>query len=269
MCECDFSPAWIRPSKPTTFQTKESCGKQRQELQQPPVQPAVQPPVQPPVYILGIDETGYGSGVGDLCVAGVVFSQEILRSPLSQQIKDSKKLSKKRRLELYQKILKEADAVYVEFGRQEDIDSPESNILLVNMTCMKKIIEAASKKTSDQINYSPPSFILIDGARVPLLLSSSPGEPSHQHIHSIVKGDARSICIGAASIVAKVERDAYIANLVEKNPVLQKYDVHKISIKTNIDKKHMPFLRANGRSISGDIRLKITKPNDSRIWGAW
>ena len=147
---------------------------------------------------------------------------------------------------MYQKILKEADAVYVEFGRQEDIDSPESNILLVNMTCMKKIIEAASKKTSDQINYSPPSFILIDGARVPLLLSSSPGEPSHQHIHSIVKGDARSICIGAASIVAKVERDAYIANLVEKNPVLQKYDVHKNM--GYLSKSHRDALDLYGRT---------------------
>lgn len=135
-------------------------------------------------YICGIDEVGRGPLAGPV-VAGAVILPKDCRI---LYINDSKKLSAKKREELSREIQEKALAVGIGLSTQERID--EINILQATYEAMRKAIAALPVR---------PSLLLNDAVTIPEVDIPQVG---------IVKGDARSISIGAASIVAKVYRDA-------------------------------------------------------------
>ena len=146
-------------------------------------------------FVCGIDEAGRGPLAGPVFAAAVILPEgEIIKG-----INDSKKLSPKKRDELYDIICKKAIAWSSASVSEKVID--EINILNATYLDMK----AAAEKLSQN-----PDYILIDGNRMPPALPS-PGE-------TIVKGDSKSISIAAASIIAKVERDRYISEMAKIYP---------------------------------------------------
>ena len=144
--------------------------------------------------VAGCDEAGRGPLAGPVVVAACILP------PLHhiEDVNDSKQLSKKKREELYKQIKKEALAYNVVFIYEDEID--ELNIYEATKKGMKLAIEGLSIK---------PEYALIDF--MPLRLESIKTE-------SITKGDAKSATIAAASILAKVERDAYMAKMDIKYP---------------------------------------------------
>ncbi|WP_081677263.1 ribonuclease HII [Butyrivibrio sp. WCD3002] len=135
-------------------------------------------------FICGIDEVGRGPLAGPVYAAAVILPKDckIL------YINDSKKLSEKKREELYSEIMEKAVSVGIGFSTHERID--EINILQATYEAMAKAVAELSVK---------PELLLLDAVHVPQL------EEYKQE--SIIKGDAKSVSIAAASIVAKVTRD--------------------------------------------------------------
>ena len=134
-------------------------------------------------YICGIDEVGRGPLAGPVVAAAVILPKDcdIL------YINDSKKLSEKKREELYNVIMEKAVAVGVGYAGPERID--EINILQATYEAMRDAIRNLSVS---------PDILLNDAVTIP-------GVDCKQI--PIIKGDAKSISIGAASIIAKVTRD--------------------------------------------------------------
>jgi ribonuclease HII len=134
-------------------------------------------------YVAGVDEAGRGPLAGPVVAAAVIFPREFR----NKEINDSKKLSAAKRETLYDIIKKEAIAVGVGVVESDLID--QINILRASLQAMSEAVQ--------ELNTSP-DYLLVDGLhRVPL---PTPQKP-------IVKGDALSISIAAASIIAKVSRD--------------------------------------------------------------
>ena len=145
-------------------------------------------------YIAGVDEVGRGPLAGPVVVAAVIM-------PINLRIKginDSKKLSEKKRNELYKLILKEALAINVVFISEEDVDT-----LNIYEATKKGMLEAVAGLKIK------PEHVLIDA--MPL------NELTIPHT-SIIHGDGVSASIGAASIVAKVTRDEYMEKMDFKYP---------------------------------------------------
>jgi ribonuclease HII len=132
--------------------------------------------------VAGIDEAGRGPWAGPVVAAAVVLDPK--RVP--DGIADSKQLSENAREELFEEILKTA-SVGVAFADPERID--RDNILAATLWSMQQAVTELPEK---------PHLALIDGNRAPQLDCA---------VQTIVKGDARSLSIAAASIVAKVSRD--------------------------------------------------------------
>ena len=134
-------------------------------------------------YVCGIDEVGRGPLAGPVVACACILPKDcnIL------YINDSKKLSKKKREELYDIIMKEAVAVGIGYNSPERID--EINILQATFEAMREAISKLSVT---------PDILLNDAVTIPGVdIKQVP----------IIKGDTKSISIGAASIVAKVTRD--------------------------------------------------------------
>ena len=133
--------------------------------------------------ICGVDEAGRGPLFGDVVAAAVILDPD---NPIAG-LGDSKKLSEKVRERLYEQIYKHAISVGVGRASVEEID--QLNILQASMLAMQRAVEGLSLV---------PDLALIDGNRCPTLICVS---------EAIIKGDAKEITIGAASIIAKVTRD--------------------------------------------------------------
>lgn len=147
-------------------------------------------------FICGIDEVGRGPLAGPV-VAGAVILPKDVRIPY---INDSKKLSEKKREELYDVIMEKAIAVAVGYSSPERID--EINILQATYEAMR---EAISKLDP------APTILLNDAVTIPgVNIKQVP----------IIKGDAKSQSIGAASIIAKVTRDRL---MVEYDKIMPEY----------------------------------------------
>ena len=133
--------------------------------------------------ICGIDEAGRGPLAGPVVIAGVIMPQD----SMIEGVNDSKKVSEKKREKLYDLILEEAISYSVAIIGQDVID--EINILQATYEAMRQAVANLSVK---------PSLLLNDAVTIPGMdMKQVP----------IIKGDAKSISIGAASIMAKVYRD--------------------------------------------------------------
>ena len=155
---------------------------------------------------IGIDEAGRGCLSGPVCVAGVIWNPNI--DPLN--IKDSKQLNKKDREFLYDYITENAIAWTVQFGSNNEID--KSNILNITKKLMHECIN-----NIDII----PDYILVDGNQFNIYRDSNNKIIPHL---CVINGDNKYISIAAASIIAKVEHDKYITNLIKNNNKLNIYD---------------------------------------------
>jgi ribonuclease HII len=151
-------------------------------------------------YIVGIDEAGRGPLAGPVVASAVLFSEP----PLDLSIRDSKKLTPKKREELSILIRERALSVGVGVSWPSEIDS--INILNATFSAMK---EALISITSIGEGPPNPDMLLIDG---PYRIDS----PTAQR--GIVKGDNLSISIAAASIIAKTSRDAIMRSYHEIFP---------------------------------------------------
>lgn len=134
-------------------------------------------------YICGIDEAGRGPLAGPVVAAAVILPKD----SYYQYLNDSKKVTEKRRNKLYDEITAEAVSYGIGLVSPDIID--DINILQATYVAMKKAIDALSIR---------PQMILVDAVHIPDIGIPQVG---------IVKGDAKSISIAAASIVAKVYRD--------------------------------------------------------------
>ena len=152
--------------------------------------------------ICGVDEAGRGPLAGPVCAAAVILPDgEIIPG-----LNDSKKLSDKKRRELFPVIKEKAVAYGIAFASEQEID--EINILQATFLAMKRAIEQLEGKAD---------FALIDGNR-----ETDFGVPCM----TVVKGDSRSANIAAASVLAKVTRDLYMEELAEKYPEYG-FEIHK------------------------------------------
>jgi len=168
-------------------------------------------------YVCGVDEVGRGPLAGPVVAGAVILPADcnILH------IKDSKKLSAKKREELYGIIMEEAVAVGFGYSSPERID--EINILQATYEAMREAISNLSVA---------PDILLNDAVVIP--------DISIRQI-PIIKGDSKSISIGAASIVAKVTRDRLMTQYDEVFP-----DYGFASHKGYGTKAHMEALRMHG-----------------------
>ena len=152
--------------------------------------------------ICGVDEAGRGPLAGPVCAAAVILPKGLVIPGLN----DSKKLSDKRRRELFPIIQQEAVSVGIAFASQEEID--EINILQATFLAMRRAME--------QLNPQP-EFALIDGNR-----ETDFGVPCK----TVIKGDSLSANIAAASVLAKVTRDNWMMEAAEKYPGYG-FEIHK------------------------------------------
>ncbi len=145
--------------------------------------------------VAGVDEVGRGPLAGPVVAACVVLPPDLYLP----EVKDSKKLTPKKREELFDQILKSAQEVGIGIVGEKTID--RMNILNASLKAMWKAVNKLK---------NPPEFILVDGnQRIPnLLLPQMP----------VVKGDCLSLSIAAASIVAKVTRDRIMLKYHRKYP---------------------------------------------------
>ncbi len=152
--------------------------------------------------ICGVDEAGRGPLAGPVCAAAVILPPHIEILGLD----DSKKMSDKRRRELFPIIQEKAVAYGICFVDYEQID--RINILQATLLAMEQAIGRLSVK---------PELALIDGNR-----EKDFGVPAKTVVH----GDSLSASIAAASVLAKVSRDDYMLEMAEKYPEYG-FDIHK------------------------------------------
>ena len=147
--------------------------------------------------VCGVDEAGRGPLAGPVCAAAVILPEGCI----IEGVNDSKKLTEKKRERLFDVIKETALAYSIATADEKEID--EINILQATYLAMKRAFDGLSIK---------PEMALVDGNRDPGL-----GVPTR----TIIKGDANSMSIAAASILAKVTRDRFMLEMDEKYPEYQ------------------------------------------------
>ena len=144
--------------------------------------------------ICGVDEAGRGPLAGPVYAAAVILPSDCVIEGLN----DSKKLTEKKREALFDEIKEKALAYGIASANEKEID--EINILNATFLAMKRAIASLSVR---------PDLALIDGNQKP-----------HTDIEevTVIKGDAKSMSIAAASVLAKVSRDRFMLEMAEKYP---------------------------------------------------
>lgn len=168
--------------------------------------------------VCGVDEAGRGPLAGPVCAAAVILPEGLI----IEGVNDSKKLSEKKREKLFDVVKEQALCYSIAFATVEEIE--EINILNATMLAMKRAVEGLTK---------PADFAYIDGNKVPPL--SIPAE-------YIVKGDARSMSVAAASILAKVARDRLMLSFAEEYPQyrFEKHKGYGTKLHTDMIKEYGP-----------------------------
>ncbi len=180
------------------------------------------------MLVCGVDETGRGSAISGVWVSACILDPN---NPI-EGLRDSKKLSAKKREALAEEIKQKALSWSIEIATLEELET--LNVLNGTLLAMKRAVEALDIK---------PDKVLVDGNKLPKL--DIPAE-------AIVKGDDLIPAISAASILAKVERDKVIKELHNIYPQYG-FDKHK----GYLTKDHMRALEENGPC---DIHRKTYAP---------
>ena len=153
--------------------------------------------------LCGVDEAGRGPLCGPVCCAAVILKDDFC----CEEVNDSKKISEKKREKLFDIIIDNCISYSVVFIDSKTID--EINILNASLLGMKQAVKELSLT---------PDLVIVDGNKVPPEMETQ--------TRAVVKGDAKSLSIAAASILAKVSRDRYMQQLHEKYPQYR-LDKHK------------------------------------------
>ena len=153
--------------------------------------------------IAGVDEVGRGPLAGPVVAAACILPRDLE----IEGVDDSKKLTPKKRLELYHFLTSHPDIVYG-IGVLESREIDRLNILRASLKAMAMAIQDLETQ---------PDFLLIDGMHMP---------PTHIAGKAVIKGDSVSLTIGAASIIAKEFRDQLMAEYHKQYP-LYGFDRHK------------------------------------------
>ena len=171
-------------------------------------------------FIAGVDEAGRGCCAGPVCAAAVIFTD---RARIPAGVNDSKQLTHKQRMELREAILAEPSALAsVAMVDQDEID--RTDILRATWLAMRRAVLGLPR---------PADFVLVDGNPVKGLPVPS---------ENIVKGDAKSASIAAASILAKTSRDLFMLEAAKQYPQYQ-FEVHKgycTRLHTDLIRKYGP-----------------------------
>ncbi len=154
------------------------------------------------MLLCGVDEAGRGPLAGPVCAAAVILPPNVAIDGLN----DSKKLTDKKRRELFPIIQEKAIAFGIGFASEKEID--EINILQATFLAMERAISQLSVR---------PEHVLIDGNR-----NKDFGIPSS----TVVRGDSLSASIAAASVLAKVTRDDVMLQMAERYPGYD-FEIHK------------------------------------------
>ena len=179
---------------------------------------------------VGIDEAGRGCLSGRVYVGAVILPKTI-DDDIYTQIKDSKKISRKKRKVLRKYIEKIAIAYSVAYSDAEEIDS--LNILGATLKTMHKALDGLSIE---------PEQILVDGKQFNMYVSKKGNSIPYE---TVINGDNTYYSIAAASILAKVYHDEYIEQICKDEPELQeKYDwLNNMCYGT---RNHMEGIRTHG-----------------------
>lgn len=148
-----------------------------------------------PGLVAGVDEVGRGPLVGNVVTAAVILRPD---HPI-EGLKDSKKCTEKQLFVLHEQI--QAQAICYAYGHATPAEIDQLNILHATMLAMRRAIHALRV---------PPTHVLVDGNRIPPKLAMT--------ATACVKGDGTHACIAAASILAKVARDAEMLALDQRHP---------------------------------------------------
>ncbi len=180
-------------------------------------------------FVIGTDEAGRGPGAGPVFAAAVVFTNfdDELIEKLSQ-LNDSKKLTEKKREFLYEIIIE--NAIYsIKQASVEEID--KKNILNASLDTMKSAVcEVLQKLKTDNAK------ILVDGNKK-IRNFDAPME-------TVIKGDAKSASIAAASILAKVSRDRFMLELDKQFP-----QYHWAKNKGYLSAEHIAAIKTHGPTV--------------------
>lgn len=153
--------------------------------------------------VCGVDEAGRGPLAGPVYAAAVVLYD----GQIIEGVNDSKKLSEKKREQLFDKIISECKDYSIGFADEKEID--EINILQATFLAMKRAVDGLKE---------PPQLAIVDGNRAPDLADT--------RVLTVIKGDSKSMSVAAASILAKVSRDRYMLEMAKKYPEYQ-FEKHK------------------------------------------
>lgn len=152
--------------------------------------------------VCGVDEAGRGPLAGPVCAAAVILPEGVI----IDGVNDSKKLSEKKRESLFDVIIEQALSYSIAYATVDEIE--EINILNATMLAMRRAIDGLNIKAD---------YAMIDGNKIP---------PIDIDAECIVKGDAKSMSIACASILAKVSRDRLLYKYAEEYPMYG-FDKHK------------------------------------------
>lgn len=152
--------------------------------------------------VCGVDEAGRGPLAGPVCAAAVILPESVI----IDGVNDSKKLSEKKRESLFDVIREQALSYSIAYATVDEIE--EINILNATMLAMRRAIDGLDIKAD---------YAMIDGNKIP---------PLDIDAECIVKGDAKSMSIACASILAKVSRDRLLYKYAEEYPMYG-FDKHK------------------------------------------
>lgn len=152
--------------------------------------------------VCGVDEAGRGPLAGPVCAAAVILPEGVI----IDGVNDSKKLSEKKRESLFDVIREQALSYSIAYATVDEIE--EINILNATMLAMRRAIDGLDIKAD---------YAMIDGNKIP---------PIDIDAECIVKGDAKSMSIACASILAKVSRDRLLYKYAEEYPTYG-FDKHK------------------------------------------
>lgn len=152
--------------------------------------------------VCGVDEAGRGPLAGPVCAAAVILPEGVI----IDGVNDSKKLSEKKRESLFDVIREQALSYSIAYATVDEIE--EINILNATMLAMRRTIDGLDIKAD---------YAMIDGNKIP---------PLDIDAECIVKGDAKSMSIACASILAKVSRDRLLYKYAEEYPMYG-FDKHK------------------------------------------
>ena len=182
---------------------------------------------------VGIDEAGRGCLFGPVCVAAVIWlDEDPIQDDKNYEIKDSKKVSEKKRTLLKDYIKDNCIAYNIQLIHHNDID--KYNILQATLRGMRLCLDSIT----DIINIDT---ILVDGNHFDFYSDKNDNYIDHV---CVIDGDNIYKSIAAASILAKTYRDEWIYKLVDENPELEKYDLR--NNKGYGTKKHLDAIKEHG-----------------------